>query len=374
MFMAPGVSHCGGGPGPGVLDDLGALDNWVANGAAPDQILAAHYSLGFANGVIDRVRPLCPYPQIARYQGSGDINVAASFYCSPTGAAPPVSIVATAGTPQSTTVTAAFIPLQARVTDAQTHPIAGVPVTFAAPPGDLGATFGGVNSITVNTNANGVVTSPVLTATSVPGTYGVVATVAGLSTPAMFTLTNTPAAGLTIFGAATPQAFIMDPTPVEIGVRFQSEVNGRITALRFYKGAGDNSIHTGSLWADDGTLLVTGTYSGESASGWQQLSLSSPIDIKANTTYVVSYHSGGSYSVTVGGFARNGADAPPLHALRDGVDGSNGVYIYGPGGLFPTQTFQATNYWADVVFVPAALHLQGSRPPLHAPRGPQLRQ
>src|SRR5262245_2192214 len=76
LFRAPGVAHCGGGAGPQPQNLFGALVNWVENGVAPDQILA-QTTVG---GVV-RTRPLCPYPQTAIYNGSGDPNLAASFHC-----------------------------------------------------------------------------------------------------------------------------------------------------------------------------------------------------------------------------------------------------------------------------------------------------
>src|SRR5262249_48565256 len=101
-----------------------------------------------------------------------------------------------------------------------------------------------------------------------------------------------------------------------------------------------------------GTQLATGTFTGGTVSGWQQLTFTTPVAITANTTYVASYHSGGPYWASSNYFQAAGFDNAPLHALKDGVDGLNGVYIYGPGGVFPNQGFQSTNYWADVVFVP----------------------
>jgi len=79
LFMAPGMAHCGGGEGPDTFDSLGALEHWVQDGHAPDQILAAHRT----QGRVDRTRPLCPYPQVARYQGTGSIDEAANFICAP---------------------------------------------------------------------------------------------------------------------------------------------------------------------------------------------------------------------------------------------------------------------------------------------------
>jgi feruloyl esterase len=79
LFMAPGMTHCGGGPGPSpnMVDIQVALEQWVEHGIAPERIIATR-SL---NGIVDRTRPLCPYPQIATYTGSGDTNDAASFVC-----------------------------------------------------------------------------------------------------------------------------------------------------------------------------------------------------------------------------------------------------------------------------------------------------
>jgi len=77
LFMAPGMGHCSGGEGPSVFDMVGALEQWVERGQAPDRILASHA----ANGRVDRTRPLCPFPQTAVYRGSGSTDEAASFEC-----------------------------------------------------------------------------------------------------------------------------------------------------------------------------------------------------------------------------------------------------------------------------------------------------
>lgn len=152
-------------------------------------------------------------------------------------------------------------------------------------------------------------------------------------------------------------ASVNDPNPVEVGVKFMSEVSGSITGIRFYKGGNNTGAHFGHLWRGDGTLLATATFENETASGWQYAPFPSPVPINANTTYVASYHApNGFYSVTNNYFAGSGVDNPPLHALRDGVDGPNGVYAYGGSGfpLFPSSTFQANNYWVDVDFAPSS--------------------
>lgn len=75
LFMVPGVKHCSGGPGPGTFDALAALEQWVEEGVAPDQILATNTSTGMT-------RPLCPYPSVARWKGQGSTDDAANFLCS----------------------------------------------------------------------------------------------------------------------------------------------------------------------------------------------------------------------------------------------------------------------------------------------------
>jgi len=141
-----------------------------------------------------------------------------------------------------------------------------------------------------------------------------------------------------------------DPGAVEIGTRFRSDVAGTVAGVRFYKQTGNTGTHVGRLWTATGTLLGTVTFSSETASGWQQANFTTPIPITAGTTYVVTYYApAGHYSADAGFFANSGVDRAPLHALADGVDGPNGVYRYGAGGVFPTNTFQSTNYWLDVV-------------------------
>ncbi len=78
LFMAPGMYHCRGGPGPNFFDTLTALEDWVERGIAPDRIIASHRT---ADGTVDRTRPLCPYPEVAVYNGAGSIDDARYFHC-----------------------------------------------------------------------------------------------------------------------------------------------------------------------------------------------------------------------------------------------------------------------------------------------------
>jgi feruloyl esterase len=77
LFMVPGMQHCAGGPGPNQFNGMAALERWRENGTAPEMMVAEHVS----GGTVDRTRPLCPYPQVAVYKGTGSINDAANFSC-----------------------------------------------------------------------------------------------------------------------------------------------------------------------------------------------------------------------------------------------------------------------------------------------------
>lgn len=81
LFMVPGMEHCGGGPGPNVFDTLTPIQNWVENGAAPDSIIATHYTDDTPSMGVDRTMPLCPFPEQAQYDGSGNIDDAANWSC-----------------------------------------------------------------------------------------------------------------------------------------------------------------------------------------------------------------------------------------------------------------------------------------------------
>jgi hypothetical protein len=140
---------------------------------------------------------------------------------------------------------------------------------------------------------------------------------------------------------------------VELGVKFRSDVAGFITSIRFYKASANTGTHVGNLWNSAGTRLATATFTNETASGWQQVSFATPVAITSNTVYVASYHANnGHYSEDDNYFSAKGVDNSPLHALTNGVSGGNGVYTYGTSSAFPSQTWNAANYWVDVVLVP----------------------
>ncbi len=179
--------------------------------------------------------------------------------------------------------------------------------------------------------------------------------VGNVMVPVSWSFTTTPgvstASSIWDLQATPAVASANDPSAVELGVKFRAVVEGSVTALRFYKGALNTGTHVGRLWSVDGTPLATATYTNESATGWQEVELSSPVQLVVGVTYVVSYYApNGGYAFDGGYFHSGSVTNGALTALGQGVDGGNGVYRYGVGGGFPNSSFNASNYWVDVVF------------------------
>ncbi len=174
------------------------------------------------------------------------------------------------------------------------------------------------------------------------------------STPLPPTATPDPASSYSLWnGSVVPQTTaINDPNPIEVGVKFRSDVDGYITGVRFYKGSTNTGAHIVHLWTINGDLLAQVTFTDEAASGWQTAYFASPVAITANTAYVASYHTdAGNFSVDRPYFT-SGYYNPPLYAFGDSqIAGGNGVYRYGPSA-FPDQTYQSSNYWVDVILSP----------------------
>jgi len=142
---------------------------------------------------------------------------------------------------------------------------------------------------------------------------------------------------------------ILDNLSVELGVKFTADVGGQVTGIRFYKGTANTGTHVGNLWTSSGTRLASVTFTNESATGWQQANFSTPVPISAGTVYVASYLApNGGYAGDSGFFNSAGVDNPPLHALKSGQSGGNGVYRYTVTSSYPDETFDAANYWVDV--------------------------
>jgi len=147
-----------------------------------------------------------------------------------------------------------------------------------------------------------------------------------------------------------------DTSAVELGVKFRTDQDGYVSGIRYYRPPESTGTHVGSLWTSTGTNLATVTFSGGTASGWQQALFDAPVAVSANTSYVASYHTPSRYVADGGYFANAATTRGPLTALRNGTDGGNGVYRYSnTPGSFPNNTYNSTNYWVDVVFQETAV-------------------
>ena len=168
-----------------------------------------------------------------------------------------------------------------------------------------------------------------------------------------FTTAGAPACPCTAWPASsTPvNASQADAGPVELGVKFTVDQSGYISGIRFYKGATNTGTHVGTLWSATGAQLARATFTAESPSGWQQVDFPTPVAVSANTVYVASYFAPrGNYAGDNYYFANSGVDSSPVHLLKDGASGGNGVYAYAASSTFPASSYRSTNYWVDVVF------------------------
>ncbi len=173
----------------------------------------------------------------------------------------------------------------------------------------------------------------------------------------------TVACPCSVFGSTIPALPDSgDGSPVQLGMKFKSDVNGTIQGIRFYKSSANTGTHVGSLWSSTGTLLASATFTSETATGWQNVSFSTPVNISAGTVYIAGYYAPkGHYAQSSGHMYNNPSPMPlgnasldsgPLHALRNTPSSPNGLYLYASGSTFPTNTYNAENYWVDVNFTP----------------------
>ncbi|HET8546235.1 MAG TPA: N,N-dimethylformamidase beta subunit family domain-containing protein, partial [Pseudolabrys sp.] len=267
-------------------------------------------------------------------------------------------------------------------------PVFTSPITFSVPENQTAAATltasdpnvnalvfaiaGGVDAAAFNINA----TSGALTFRTAPNfeapadsggnnAYDVTVSVSdGIAAPVVQPITVTvtdvneppPPAAVSLFDpavTATGQLF-NDNGAVELGTKFQANQAGTITQLKYYRtttDAGDTDVRAGHLWTSGGTLVASVTFtSAPGAVGWQVATLSSPVAIAANTIYVVSYRTDDNYLAQSDFF--NTAFTDPTGILSSPA-GGNGVYQYGSTLVFPTFSFENTNYWTDITFAPA---------------------
>ena len=153
-----------------------------------------------------------------------------------------------------------------------------------------------------------------------------------------------PGAGVWDDGVRPRTRAVADTKSVELGTVFVSQVDGWVTALRFYKSVANRGPHVGKLWSADGQLLTSAVFKEESRKGWQTVDLASPVHISGGKLYTASYRAPhGRYANDKGAF-RDGRtiSAGPLTAVK-------GVYTY--GSRRPTRVQQDSNYYVDVEFV-----------------------
>ena len=209
--------------------------------------------------------------------------------------------------------------------------------------------FNGADTVATFTPANALAAGVTYTAsvsgaqnasgTAMSGPYSWSFTTAGPACPCSIWQDGTPA------GASESN----DPQAQTEGVRFQAASSGFIAGVRFYKEKDNTGAHIGSLWSSSGTLLASGTFSGETALGWQELDFSSPVAVTAGTTYVASYFTGTGFPTSTPAGLTSAVTNGPLTALAGG-----GVYAYGSSNTFPANVYNNNNYWVDVVYSPAA--------------------
>jgi hypothetical protein len=157
----------------------------------------------------------------------------------------------------------------------------------------------------------------------------------------LFTLAQTPAST----GNSTQDGRGgTGPWTYELGVKIQVTQAMNLTSIEFYKSPGETGTHVGRVWAVGGAQLAQVTFTGETASGWQQATLSAPLALQPNTTYIVSVNANARYVLTAGGLSTQITNGP----LRSVADGQNGVYGLS-AGTFPSSSWNSSNYFIDTV-------------------------
>ena len=134
------------------------------------------------------------------------------------------------------------------------------------------------------------------------------------------------------------------PWTLEMGAKIRVTQPADLQAIRFYKDAGEAGTHVGRVWAANGTLLGSVTFTGESGSGWQQQSLATPMPLAPGQTYVVSVGINDAFPMQIGAFNSPIASGP----LTSVADGQNGAFA-DAAGSFPTQSWGNSSYGIDAV-------------------------
>jgi Domain of unknown function (DUF4082) len=142
------------------------------------------------------------------------------------------------------------------------------------------------------------------------------------------------------------------PDGVNLGTRFKTSVDGNIVGFRYYKGAtAISQTRIGRLWTNAGVSLGSAAFTGETSSGWQETKLAVPVAITAGSIYLVSiHHPKGDYANDAFFFGANDYVNGNLIGLKSAAGNLNGVFSYGVEGVMPTNMFNKTAYFSDVLF------------------------
>lgn len=135
-----------------------------------------------------------------------------------------------------------------------------------------------------------------------------------------------------------------DGVSYEMGMKFQARVPGRVTQVRYYRAARETGARTATLWNMDGTVLSSAAFVNETASGWQEAILPTPVRLQVGTPYIVTVNCNSFYAYSSAGLATQISN-PELTS----VVGNNGVF--GAVGSLPTGSYNDANYFCDIIFV-----------------------
>ncbi|MEH1774161.1 MAG: N,N-dimethylformamidase beta subunit family domain-containing protein [Nostoc sp.] len=237
-------------------------------------------------------------------------------------------------------------PFVVQVKNGAGNPQSGVTVNFAVTSGG-----GSVSSTSVVTDVNGQASTTLMLganpgATS-PVTNTVSATANGVGSVTFSASANPSGNSQNILTTQVPSIpNATDNASYELGTKFRSAKGGQITAIRFWKAASETGSHIGKIWTATGTLLASITFTNETASGWQEQLLETPLNIQSNTTYVVSVNANAYYVATYDELASSIVNGD----LSSVADGNNAVYNSSPNS-FPTSSYRNSNYYRDIAFV-----------------------
>jgi hypothetical protein len=311
---------------------LNGLSNQVSNGLL-------HTVADGANGVYNTTRGSFPSQSYSSSNYFVDAVVAPD-----SGAAPAVLVTSpsdgASGVPQTSSVSASF----SRVLNPST--INGSSFTLTAPDGSTvpaTVSYDGAYVATLTPTAQ-LAMATTYTAHLSASVAGANGTPMGSPVSWSFSTGSCPCA---LFSDLAQPANNSAAGTFELGVKLQVDTPEQLTSVRFYKAVGETGTHTATIWTANGVALASVAFTSETASGWQQQALSSPIQLLPNTTYVVSVNANSRYAVTLNGLFST-VSSGPLHTVADGL---NGVYN-STLGSFPDQSYQSSNYFVDVVVAP----------------------